>query len=93
MGRCCIAVVPFLLFRFIWASKENERVKYKNSIAAIISWRTNPIIEYTEYVIDLPFPVHAKHLSKTVLSLPIHTEMDTEQQDYIIETLINILNG
>ena len=38
------------------------------------------------------FPV-AEDLSKTVLSLPIHTEMNLEQQDYITKCLINILNG
>ena len=37
------------------------------------------------------FPV-AEELSATVLSLPIHTELAEEQQDYIIETLIHILD-
>ncbi len=38
------------------------------------------------------FPV-AEELSATVLSLPIHTELAEEQQDYIIETLIHILGS
>jgi dTDP-4-amino-4,6-dideoxygalactose transaminase len=33
------------------------------------------------------YPV-TEHLSEVVLSLPIHTEMDKEQQDYIIKTVI-----
>jgi len=41
---------------------------------------------------DGDFPV-AEELSNTVLSLPIHSEMTAPQQDYIIETLTNILNG
>ncbi|WP_332910188.1 DegT/DnrJ/EryC1/StrS family aminotransferase [Algoriphagus boritolerans] len=32
------------------------------------------------------FPV-AESLCKKVLSLPIHTEMEKDQQDYIIETI------
>ena len=31
--------------------------------------------------------VHAEELCKSVLSLPIHTEMDTEQQEYIISCI------
>lgn len=36
------------------------------------------------------FPV-TERLSNTVLSLPIHTEMDTDQQKYIIDNLVRIL--
>lgn len=38
------------------------------------------------------FPV-AEMLCKEVLSLPIHTEMQTEQQEYIIENINNYFNG
>jgi dTDP-4-amino-4,6-dideoxygalactose transaminase len=31
-------------------------------------------------------------LVKSVISLPMHTELETEQQDYIIETILNFLN-
>lgn len=37
------------------------------------------------------FPV-SEHLSKSVLSLPIHTEMDEEQMDTICTNLLNILD-
>ncbi|MDD4644766.1 MAG: DegT/DnrJ/EryC1/StrS family aminotransferase [Bacteroidales bacterium] len=37
------------------------------------------------------FPV-TEHLCKSVLSLPIHTEMDVEQLDTICSTLLNIIN-
>ncbi len=37
------------------------------------------------------FPI-AEKLSKTVLSLPIHTEMQDHQQDHIVNSLIKILN-
>jgi len=38
------------------------------------------------------FPV-TEHLCKSVLSLPIHTEMDEEQLDTICSTLLNIINN
>ena len=31
-------------------------------------------------------------LIKTVISLPMHTELDTEQQDFIINTILNFIN-
>ncbi|MCG8579760.1 MAG: DegT/DnrJ/EryC1/StrS family aminotransferase [Bacteroidales bacterium] len=37
------------------------------------------------------FPV-TENLSKVVLSLPVHTEMDNEQQAYIIKAVINSIN-
>ncbi len=36
------------------------------------------------------FPV-AESLSKSVISLPMHTELDTEQQSYICETFIKLI--
>jgi len=36
------------------------------------------------------FPV-AEKLSKTVISLPMHTELNDEQLNYITENLLNIL--
>ncbi|WP_430934246.1 DegT/DnrJ/EryC1/StrS family aminotransferase [Saccharicrinis sp. 156] len=36
------------------------------------------------------FPI-TEHLSNVVLSLPIHTEMNIAQQDYIIESVINAI--
>jgi UDP-2-acetamido-2-deoxy-ribo-hexuluronate aminotransferase len=52
--------------------------------------RQNAFLEYGYIKGDFPI---AEELSETVLSLPIHTEMDEEQEDNIIKTLINILNG
>ena len=37
------------------------------------------------------FPV-AEELSKTVLSLPVHTELTTDQQDYIIEHVLRFIH-
>jgi len=37
------------------------------------------------------FPV-TEQLSKTVLSLPVHTELTTDQQDYIIEHVLRFIN-
>ncbi len=36
---------------------------------------------------DRPFPV-SEHLCKNVISLPIHTEMEAEQQDHIIDKVL-----
>lgn len=38
------------------------------------------------------FPV-TEHLSKVVLSLPIHTEMQDDQQDYIISCVLNAIKN
>jgi UDP-2-acetamido-2-deoxy-ribo-hexuluronate aminotransferase len=38
------------------------------------------------------FPV-TEQLCQSVISLPIHTEMEKEQQDYIIETIINYIES
>ena len=47
---------------------------------------------YTKYNFnDSDFPVTNK-LSKTVISLPIHTELKKEEQDYIIENVIKGLD-
>jgi dTDP-4-amino-4,6-dideoxygalactose transaminase len=32
------------------------------------------------------------HLTKRVLSLPVHTEMDMEQLTYITEAVLNFIN-
>lgn len=39
---------------------------------------------------DLPV---TEHLSRTVISLPMHTELDEEQIGYITDTLLDYLNG
>ena len=47
---------------------------------------------YSQYnFIDADFPV-TNELLKTVISLPMHTELVKEEQDYIIETLLEGLN-
>ncbi|MEN8119628.1 MAG: DegT/DnrJ/EryC1/StrS family aminotransferase [Bacteroidota bacterium] len=47
---------------------------------------------YSQYNFDgTDFPV-TNELSKTVISLPMHTELEKEEQDYIIETLKEALN-
>ncbi|MEI6866184.1 DegT/DnrJ/EryC1/StrS family aminotransferase [Flavicella sp.] len=41
--------------------------------------------------IEEAFPV-TNQLSDEVIALPIHTELDTEQQDYLINTILNYIN-
>ena len=41
---------------------------------------------------DGDFPI-AEKLAKTVISLPMHTELDTEQLEYITENVLKIINS
>ena len=46
---------------------------------------------YSKYNFDNNIFPNTNKLTETVLSLPIHTELSTEQQDYIVSSLIEIL--
>jgi UDP-2-acetamido-2-deoxy-ribo-hexuluronate aminotransferase len=51
-----------------------------------------PLHRQKAYFQNRSFPV-TEHLSKEVLSLPMHTEMTAEQLDYICKTIISFYNG
>jgi UDP-2-acetamido-2-deoxy-ribo-hexuluronate aminotransferase len=75
-----------------------DEVKFQLQEAGIPSMIYYPIpLHRQKAFIELNYTMgsfpRAEELSETVLSLPIHTEMAQSQQDFITDTLINILNG
>lgn len=71
--------------------RDRDEIREKLTLASIPSMVYYPIPLHKQkvYQMDTELPV-SERLSQEVLSLPMHTELDKEQIDYITETIRNI---